>query len=114
MSSSQPAPSSSLTLKERLKAASVLLQQVAEDRTLLTELSPDERQALIKVAGEIYCPDSGERRRLVKATLRHRKAEKTKADQNKLQETGIRKLRREKVFTTPNVYAPLDFEQKEI
>jgi len=102
------------SFKARLEAAAALLEQIAKDRTLLTELSPEERLRLIKVAGEIYCPDSGERRRLVKATLRQRKAEKTKEDQSKLHETGIRKLRREKIFTTPNAYPPLDFEQKDM
>jgi NAD(P)-dependent dehydrogenase (short-subunit alcohol dehydrogenase family) len=54
------------------------------------------------------------RRRLVKARVRQRKAEKIRRDESKLNETGIRKLRREKVFTTPNVFPPKDFVQKEI
>lgn len=102
------------SLKERIKAAAELLEQVSRDRTLLAELTPEERLQLIKAAGEIYCPDPGERRRLVKATVRNRKAEKSREDQSKLHETGIRKLRREKVFTTPNVYPPLGFEQKDV
>ena len=55
-----------------------------------------------------------ERRRLVKAKVRQRKAEKLQRDQSKLNETGIRKLRREKVFTTPNVFPPENFEQQEV
>lgn len=101
-------------LKDRIKAAAELLEQISRDRTLLTELTPEERLRLVKVAGEIYCPEPGERRRLVKATVRSRKAEKSREDQTKLHETGIRKLRREKVFTTPNVYPPPGFEQKEV
>ena len=80
-------------------------------RALLAELSEAERTRLLTAAGKIYCPDVNERRRLVKATVRRRKAEKIQRDQSKLHETGIRKLRREKVFTTPNVFPPLDFQQ---
>jgi len=39
---------------------------------------------------------------------------KNSARRIQLNETGIRKLRREKVFTTPNVNLPIAFEQKEI
>src|SRR5882672_3776696 len=68
----------------------------------------------LKAAGDIYCPDVNDRRRLVKARVRRRKADKLQRDQSKLNETGIRKLRREKVFTTPNVFPPENFAQKEI
>jgi len=69
---------------------------------------------LVKAAGEIYCPNVNERRRLVKARVRQRKAEKLQRDQSKLNETGIRKRRREKVFTTPNVFPPNGFQQQEV
>ncbi len=46
--------------------------------------------------------------------MRQRKAEKIQRDQSKLNQTGIRKLRREKVFTTPNVLPPAGFEQQEV
>jgi NAD(P)-dependent dehydrogenase (short-subunit alcohol dehydrogenase family) len=55
-----------------------------------------------------------ERRRLVKARIKQRKAEKQQRDEAKLQDTGIRKLRREKVFTTPNVFPPQNFLQQEV
>ena len=55
-----------------------------------------------------------ERRRLVKAKVRQRKAEKIQRDQTKLNQTGIRKLRQEKVFMTPNVFPPKNFIQEEI
>ena len=101
-------------LTERLKATTELLEQVAGNRALLAELSVEERMRWLKAAGEIYCPDVNERRRLVKARERHRKAEKLQRDQSKLNETGIRKRRREKVFTTPNVFPPDGFEQQEV
>jgi hypothetical protein len=99
---------------EELKAAAELLEKVAANRALLAGLSVEERTRLLKAAGEIYCPDMRERRRLVKAKVRQRKAEKRARDQSRLNATGIRKLRREKVFTTPNVFPPIDFQQQEV
>ncbi len=91
-----------------------MLEKAAANRALLAQLSVEERTRLLKAAGDIYCPDVAQRRRLVKASSKQRKAEKTERDQSKLHETGIRKLRREKVFTTPNVFPPKDFVQEEI
>jgi NAD(P)-dependent dehydrogenase (short-subunit alcohol dehydrogenase family) len=94
---------------EQLRAAAEILEQAAANRALLGQLSEAERTRLLKAAGDIYCPDVSARRRLVKARVKQRKAEKVQRDQSKLNQTGIRKLRREKVFTTPNYYPPLDF-----
>src|SRR5471032_1105868 len=98
----------------QLKAAAEILEKAVGDRALLAELSEAERTRLLTAAGAIYCPDVNERRRLVKAKVRRRKAEKTRRDESKLNETGIRKLRREKVFTTPNILPPKDFVQEEV
>src|SRR5260221_4115152 len=98
----------------QLKAAAEILEKAVGNRALLAELSEEERTRLLTAAGAIYCPDVNERRRLVKAKVRRRKAEKIHRDESKLNETGIRKLRREKVFTTPNVTLHIRFEQKEI
>src|SRR5271154_2391064 len=98
----------------QLNAAAEILEKAVANRALLAELSEEERTRLLTAAGAIYCPDVNERRRLVKAKVRRRKAEKIQRDESKLHETGIRRLRREKVFTTPNVNLPIAFEQKEI
>jgi NAD(P)-dependent dehydrogenase (short-subunit alcohol dehydrogenase family) len=98
----------------QLKAAAEILERASANRALLGALSEEERTRLLKAAGDIYCPNVAERRRLVKAKVKQRKAEKISRDQSKLHETGIRKLRREKVFTTPNVFPPKDFVQEEI
>ncbi len=50
---------------EELKAAAALLQQVASNRALLAGLTSEDRRNLISAAGEVYCPDMFERRRLV-------------------------------------------------
>ena len=105
---------SAAVLAERLKAAAEILEKAAANRALLAGLSEKERMRLLKAAGEIYCPDVTARRRFVKARVRQRKAEKIQRDQSKLNQTGIRKLRREKVFTTPNVLPPAGFEQREV
>ena len=98
----------------QLKAAAAILEAAAADRALLAQLSVEERTRLLTAAGEIYCPDLKERRRLVKARVKQRKVEKLQRDQSKLHETGIRKLRREKVFTSPNIFPPPNFEQHDV
>jgi NAD(P)-dependent dehydrogenase (short-subunit alcohol dehydrogenase family) len=101
-------------LFERLKSAVRLLEAVAANRALLAGLSDDERNRLVRAAGEVFCPAVPERRRLVKARVRRRTAEKQQRDQALLTDTGIRTLRRKPVFTTPNVYPPADFVQQEV
>ena len=99
---------------DELKSAADLLERVARDRALLAALPEEERTRLVQAAGEVFCPDLRERRRLVKAKSRQRKTEQMQRDQDQLGETGIRKLRKEKVFTTPASFPPLDFQQREI
>jgi NAD(P)-dependent dehydrogenase (short-subunit alcohol dehydrogenase family) len=99
---------------EQLRSAAAVLESAAANLALLSQLSAEERARLVQAAGKVFCPDTRERRRLVKARVRQRKQEKLERDQTRLNETGIRKLRREKVFTTPNVFPPDEFEQHEI
>jgi len=98
----------------QLRAAAEILEKAVTNRALLGQLSEEERTRLLKAAGEIYCPDVSQRRRMVKARVKQRKAEKVRRDQSKLNETGIRKLRAQKVFTTPNVFPPVEFKQEEV
>ena len=99
---------------EQLQAAMEIMEAAAKNRALLSGLTDAEHTRLMKAAGDLYCPDLGQRRRLVKAKVKQRKAEKQQRDDSKLHETGIRKLRREKVFTTPNVFPPQNFSQQEV
>ncbi|MEW6306207.1 MAG: SDR family NAD(P)-dependent oxidoreductase [Verrucomicrobiota bacterium] len=101
-------------LPERLRAAADLLEAVAADRALLASLSNEDRARLMQAAGQVYCPDVNERRRLVKARVRKQKADKRVRDQAVLSETGIRELRRKPVFTTPNALPPSTSEQVEV
>ena len=108
------APSPSQPTPEQLKTAIELLEKAVSNRALLAGLSDAEHTRLMKAAGDLYCPDVDQRRRLVKAKVKQRKAAKQQKDDARLHETGIRKLRREKIFTTPNVFPPLDFQQQEV
>src|SRR5256714_5953462 len=101
-------------LAAQLKSAAELLEAVAADRTLLAGLSKEDRVRLMQAAGQIFCPDVAERRRLTRATQRQRKAEKRVRDQGVLHETGIRELRRKPVYTTPNALAPAADAQEEV
>jgi NAD(P)-dependent dehydrogenase (short-subunit alcohol dehydrogenase family) len=103
-----------LTLSERMQAAAELLESIASNRELLAGVSEAERMRLLSAAGQISRPDAVARRQLVKATKRQRKASKSLRAENALNQTGIRKLRRLTVFTTPNVFPPTDFKQIEI
>src|SRR5579863_5608773 len=99
---------------EQLHAAIELIEKAVKDRSLLAELSDADHTRLMKAAGDLYCPDVDQRRRLVKAKVKQRKVARQQQDDSKLNGTGIRKLRREKVFTTPNVFPPLNFQQAEV
>jgi hypothetical protein len=72
------------------------------------------RTRLLKAAGELYAPDLGQRRQLLKNRTRQRKAAQAARVEQQLHTTGIRRLRRAKVFTTPNPAAPPDAAQQEI
>ncbi len=111
---SLPSPEESRALAEQLKAATELLERVARNRVLMSGLTLEERTRLLSAAGDLYCPDTRARRHYVKARLRQRKAEKNQRDEATLEETGIRKLRQERVFTTPNVFAPTQSDPEEI
>ncbi len=101
-------------LAERLKEAAALLEAVSRDRSLLASLPIEDRRRLLEAAGDVYCPDVRARRRLVKARQKQRKAEKIQKDQSVLHETGIRKLRNQPVFTTPNYYLPSEAEEETV
>lgn len=91
-------------IRERLLAATDLLERVVADRTLLMQASGAERQRFIDAVAAVFQPDVRARRAMVKATSRQRKLDAAQRDDSVLNGTGIRALRRKPVFTTPNVY----------
>jgi NAD(P)-dependent dehydrogenase (short-subunit alcohol dehydrogenase family) len=104
--STSPDNSNELAFAARLRAAIELLEAIDSDRSLLAQVDETERRRLLHAARLVFEPDPASRRRLVKATIRRRKATRTEADESVRAGTGIRELRRKPVFTTPDVYPP--------
>ncbi len=85
-----------------MRAAIPILEEAAANRLLMAGLSPEDYSRLLKAAGEVFLPNPRERRRFVKVRTRQRQAEKVQREQQVLNQTGIRELRRRPVFTTPS------------
>ncbi len=100
--------------RDELLRATDLLRRVGADRELLTTLAPQEKQDLINAAGDVFCPDPEERRIRTKALRRQRRSAKVRRDEEVLGGTGIRTLRDQPVFTTPDSYPPTSFEQIDV
>ena len=106
-------PPADTVLLERLRAAAELLEAIDANRTLLDHLPDPDRERLHRAIAQVYHPDPLARRRRMKAAERERSAARTEKVGTVLHETGIRTLRRQPVFTTPNVFPPENFEQRE-
>ena len=110
----KPAAPADPALAARIRAAAELLETIAADRALLAEVPTEDRKRLLQAAGQVSRPDAIDRRQLVKATKRQRKAAKVKRAESVLTATGIRKLRRDPAINTPNYFPPADFDQHEV
>jgi NAD(P)-dependent dehydrogenase (short-subunit alcohol dehydrogenase family) len=93
-------------LLDQVRAAIELLEILEGERGLLDQLPAGDRQLLHQAVAQFYHPDPVARRRRMKAAERQRNARAAERDGSVLQETGIRVLRRQPVFTTPNSYPP--------
>jgi NAD(P)-dependent dehydrogenase (short-subunit alcohol dehydrogenase family) len=98
----------------RAREALELLEAIAADRTLLADVPEDERHRLLNAAGKVFAPDASTRRKYVREMNRRRKAEAVAKEETALQKTGIRAMRRQTVFTTPNVFPPSNLEQQDV
>jgi NAD(P)-dependent dehydrogenase (short-subunit alcohol dehydrogenase family) len=98
----------------RLREVTEALESVAADRALLEALSLEERARLLKAAADVFDPDVRARRRYTKKKRKRSRDADVRSDESKLADTGIRVLREKPVFTTPNVYAPRDFEPEDL
>jgi NAD(P)-dependent dehydrogenase (short-subunit alcohol dehydrogenase family) len=90
-----------------LRGAVAVLERIVADRTLLAGIPAEDRRRLLQAAGHVYSPDATSRRQLVRATARRRKAERVEREESARESTGIRTLRRQPVYTTPNVFPPV-------
>ena len=84
---------------------------MASNHAILRRIPVNERERFHRAIAELYNPDSAARRREMKAAEREKTATRTERVDSVLNGTGIRTLRRKPVFTTPNVFAPPDFDQ---
>ncbi len=99
---------------ERVRAATEVLEVVANDPSVLEQMSERERIRLWTAAGDVFEPNVELRRRRVRDRKRRERDEKRTRDEAALNETGIRTLRSKPIFTTPNVFAPEDFTQTDV
>ena len=88
-----------MSADERIRTAIELLESLVADRTQLTRLPEAERVRLLQAAGRVSRPEAPMRRHVAKAARRERRKAKIAKEESVLAETGIRKLRREVVFT---------------
>ncbi len=80
--------------KEQLASVVELMRQIAQDRGLLSALSEEDRNDLLKSANRIAFPGRAARRQLTRAFKQQRRAELEKqkaSDEKLLAETGIRR-----------------------
>jgi NAD(P)-dependent dehydrogenase (short-subunit alcohol dehydrogenase family) len=104
------------TLLQQVRTVVELLELIGADWKLLDRLPAEERERLHKAVAQIQEPDPIARRRRLKAERRERKTAENRREDEILHRTGIRTLRRQPVFTTPNVFPPrhsLEDESKE-
>ncbi len=98
---------------EQVNSTIDTLEAIAADRALLDQLSPHDRERLHRALAEFYNPDPIARRRMVKAAERERSAKQAQRIGALRHGTGIQKLRRKPVFTTPNCFPPSEFERRD-
>jgi NAD(P)-dependent dehydrogenase (short-subunit alcohol dehydrogenase family) len=99
---------------DRLRTAIDVLEEVGADWRRLDRVSPEERERLHRAVALLHEPDPVTRRRQTKATARQEKAARIQRAESRLSETGIRTLRRKRVFTTPNITPPEAFEPDDV
>src|SRR5258705_5330166 len=102
------------TLRDEIRSATELLERLVADRGLLASVPKEERDRLQQAVALVYHPDAKARRNMVKATTRQRKAAAVRKEEEVLEERGIRSLRRQSVFNTPNVFPPEQFEPSDV
>src|SRR6187402_3202524 len=105
MSATRTPPDPRSLSREELEAAADVLEAIAANRELLATLPEAARKRFLRAVSKVDNPDARALRRLAKSMARAQKVARLKRDDEKLNETGIRALRRRAV-TTPNVFPP--------
>ena len=91
---------------DELKRCIELLKKVAEDRTVLSPLTTEERRELMIAAGRVSRPERDETRKLSRRLRVMRKDERKAGDRAIRAGTQIRVARRESVYVPPMLAAP--------
>ena len=86
---------------EALRQVLEVLDAVVKDRSLLAQLSHEERKALLVAAGRTVHPDLEQKRRLVRSLRRAQRQKAEEHDRALLAGTGIREAREACVFVPP-------------
>ncbi|HEX5108123.1 MAG TPA: hypothetical protein VFV95_06740, partial [Vicinamibacterales bacterium] len=107
-------PGSTVSILDRLRELTELLETLAADRRLLDELPATERERLHRALADLQNPDPVNRRVQLKALNRARRAARARRDDRMLDATGIRALRRKPAITTPNVFPPRGFDPQDV
>ncbi|HEX8112550.1 MAG TPA: SDR family NAD(P)-dependent oxidoreductase, partial [Kofleriaceae bacterium] len=85
----------------KVRDAIELLEQLGTDLRALAEIDEPLRIRLVTAAGQLSRPDRYSRKALGKVLARQRVQARRDADRARLDQTGIRLLRKEPVFRTP-------------
>ncbi|MEQ1759815.1 MAG: SDR family oxidoreductase [Vicinamibacterales bacterium] len=115
--SSPPTPLDDVSraaMRARLREATEFLESLVADRGVLEGVSDEEKKRLLQAVTRVNTPDGRTRRRLLKSHARNKRLEKVRLEENILNDTGIRTLRRKPVFNTPNVFPPREFEPHDV
>jgi NAD(P)-dependent dehydrogenase (short-subunit alcohol dehydrogenase family) len=97
----RPVPPARPPGPEELVRLRELLEAVAGDRSLLSQLPEEERRRLLVAAGRTVHPETEQKRRLVKAFRRAKRRRVEAHDRSLLAGTGIRAARESDVFVPP-------------
>ena len=100
----------SLKIQESIK----LLESLATDSQSLSQLSNEQRVALLKAAGQLSRPNKDEINRRNKALKRVRSKKLASHDRQARAETGIRKARTAAVFTAPLQISAVEEQKKNL
>jgi NAD(P)-dependent dehydrogenase (short-subunit alcohol dehydrogenase family) len=87
------------TFQDEVARVTEFLEAIVADYERLAELSLEERQRLLMAAGKVARPGPWAKRELAQAARELYKAKRRKHDKQLLDATGIRKSRRQRVFT---------------
>ena len=112
--SERKSPGASDDWLHRVRDAMDVLDAIGANWRLLDHLPIEDRTRLHRIVALLHEPNPVLRRRLAKAAARDQKAARIARAERRLDETGIRTLRRKPIFTTPNVRAPEGFAARDV